>query len=154
MDILKEKRKGQQKNSWMKFSLKLAVFLLIPTILCGVIFVAVGYYGIGTGGYFKRFETPDEVEVFLYDNLEQNESTSDDIFAFMNEYVSANDCRTSSLNTFVYNRQGKVDSYIGCLTETISALAYGGTWYYSIRFYFYEDGSLAYIEVEQFCSCL
>jgi hypothetical protein len=155
--MMKEKPKGKPENSWMKFSLKLAVFLMIPTVLCGIFFVAVGIFGIGTGGYFKRFETPDEVVTFLYANFEESASNSVDVLTFMSEYIPANECHRRTLNQFSYvglKSQGNVNSYIGCLAETISALARGGTWYYSIRFYFYEDDTLAYIEVEQICACL
>jgi len=148
-------KQGRESISRSGFS-KMVNYSLLALSLCGLLAISVLFFGVGTQGYFARFETPDEVVAFLYQNLEPNLSTPDDVLTFMSQHISTEDeCHHYTINHRNYpDTPADVRNVTYCNAKIISALRLGGDWYYHISVYFYEDDTLAYIEVEKWCVCL
>lgn len=145
----KPKRKNPLPPSDAKVFTVLAIGFFLVLSLCGIYWILTTFLGFGMAGNFKHFETADEVVAFLYENLEADGSTSDDVQLFMSDYDSRSSCG-SPYNS--YSLSG-LPRFIECDAPIARDTRRIGFQYYWIRFYFNEDNTLREIEVSKICSC-
>jgi hypothetical protein len=150
----KEKRKGRPRRWFIVGGMIFAVLLFVCSYLAWSTTRKISL------SYFSRFNTTDEVVEFLYQNLEINVTTKDEVDTFMDEYINAhafNGCRDTLLEYVVDPRENSprpdnAETGLFCDVPTWGSLA--GTQGYTLYFDFDVDEILIYIEAHPYCMCL